>query len=81
MPNLKPWNNQQNSNRNEEKESTTSNKFENYLLSIRDERQRKVYPNCHPTYNERLQKIIELIDWALEKYRVRIKERLNRRNK
>jgi hypothetical protein len=39
MPNLKPWNNQQNSNRNEEKESTTSNKFENYLLSIRDERQ------------------------------------------
>ena len=51
------------------------------LLSIRDERQRKVYPNCHPTYNECLQKIIELIDWALEKYRVIIKERLNRRNK
>ena len=25
--------------------------------------------NCHPTYNERHQKIIELIDWTLEKYK------------
>ena len=69
MPNLKPLNNQQNSNRNEEKELTTSNKFENYLLSIRDERQRMVYPNCHPTYNERHEKIIEMINWTLEKYK------------
>ena len=44
------------------------------MLSIRDERQRMIYPNCHPTYNERHQKIIELIDWTLEKYRGRIKE-------
>ena len=28
-----------------------------------------ICPNCHPTYNERHQKIIELIDWTLEKYR------------
>ena len=28
-----------------------------------------VYPNCHPTYNERHEKIIELIDWTLERYR------------
>jgi hypothetical protein len=28
-----------------------------------------IYPNCHPTYNERHQKIIEMIDWTLEKYR------------
>jgi hypothetical protein len=28
-----------------------------------------IRPNCHPTYNERHQKIIELIDWTLEKYR------------
>jgi hypothetical protein len=24
-------------------------------------------PNSHPTYNERQQKIIEMLDWALEK--------------
>jgi hypothetical protein len=39
------------------------------LLSIIDERQKMIRPNCHPTYNERHQKIIELIDWTLEKYR------------
>ena len=64
MPNLEPWINQ-----NED-----TNKFENHLLSIRDERQRMIYPNCHPTYNEHHQNIIELIDWTLEKYRGRIKE-------
>ena len=64
MPNLDPWMNQQS-----EKESLKSSKFENDLLSIRDERQRMIRPNCHPTYNERHQKIIELIDWALLKYR------------
>jgi hypothetical protein len=63
MPNLDPWMNQQND------EHITTNKFENDLLSIRVERQRMIYPNCHPTYNERHQKIIELIDWALLKYR------------
>ena len=46
----------------------TSN-FETYLLSIRDERQEMIRPNCHPTYNERHQKIIEMIDWTLEKYK------------
>ena len=29
-----------------------------------------IYPNWHPTYNERQQKIIEMIDWVLEKYQV-----------
>ena len=47
----------------------TINKFENHLLSIRDDRQKMIHPNSHPTYNERHQKIIELIDWTLEKYR------------
>jgi hypothetical protein len=28
-----------------------------------------IHPNSHPTYNERHEKIIELIDWTLEKYR------------
>ena len=61
MPNLDPWiNHQQNNNNNEE--FTTSSKFENHLLSIRDERQEIIRPNCHPTYNKRHEKIIETID-------------------
>ena len=66
MPNLDPWINQN--------EDMVTKKFEIHLLSIRDERQEMIRPNCHPTYNERHQKIIELIDWTLEKYRGRIKE-------
>ena len=68
MPNLGSWIKQLNSNKNEE-ESLKPSKFENDLLSIRDERQRMIYPNCHPTYNERHQEIIELINWTLEKYK------------
>jgi len=64
MPNIDPWMNQQN-----EEESSTAGKFEKQLTSIRDERQKMIRPNCHPTYNERHQKIIELIDWTLEKYK------------
>jgi hypothetical protein len=59
LPNLDPWINQ----------NEGTNKFENHLLSIRDERKRMIRPNCHPTYNKRHEKIIELIDWALEKYK------------
>ena len=51
------------------KTTNTINKFENHLLSIRDERQKMIHPNSHPTYNERQQKIIEMIDWTLEKYK------------
>ena len=47
----------------------TINKFENHLLSIKTERQKMIHPKWHPTYNERQQKIIEMIDWALEKYK------------
>ena len=63
MPNLDRWPNQQS-----EEESPKSSKFENDLLSIRDERQKMICRNCYPTYNERHEKIIELIDWTLEKY-------------
>jgi hypothetical protein len=45
------------------------NKFENHLLSIKTELQKMIHPNSHPTYNERHQKIIEMIDWVLEKYK------------
>jgi hypothetical protein len=55
MPNLDPWINQ----------NEAANKFENQLLSIKDERQRMIHPNSHPTYNEHQQKIIEMIDWLL----------------
>jgi hypothetical protein len=66
---MDPWINQ----------NEATNKFENHLLSIRDERQKMIRPNCHPTYNERHQKIIELIDWTLEKYRAN-KEKTQQQN-
>jgi hypothetical protein len=61
---LDPWINQ-----NEDMTTKTINKFENHLLSIKTERQNMIHlhPNSHPTYNERHQKIIELIGWTLEK--------------
>jgi hypothetical protein len=67
LPNLDPRINQ-----NEEHiiTKTITNPFENLLLSIKTEHQERIRPNLHhPTYNERHQKIIELIDWTLEKYR------------
>src|SRR5919106_7055733 len=48
-------------------------KFENHLLSTRDERQKMIHPNSHPTYNERHEKTIEMIDWTLERYNASIK--------
>ena len=47
---------------------TITNKFETPLLSIRAQLQEMINPNSHPTYNERQQKIIELIHSILEKY-------------
>ena len=71
MPNLDPWINQNNSNKSEEHIAinTITNKFENHLLSIKAEHQKMIHPNSHPTYNERHEKIIELIDWTMEKYK------------
>ena len=70
MPNLDPWLNQNNNNNYEDMTTNTINKFENHLLSIKDEHQNQIRPNLHhPTYNERHEKIIELIDWTLEKYK------------
>jgi hypothetical protein len=44
MPNLDPWINQ----------NEATNKFENHLLSIKAEHQKRIRPNLHhPTYNER----------------------------
>ena len=52
----------------------TINKFENHLLSIKDEQQKRIRPNLHPTYNERLEKIIELLNWTLEIYKDNLKK-------
>jgi len=67
MPNLDQWVNQ-----NENKTTNTINNFENHLLSIRAERQNMIHPNSHPTYNERQQNIIDMIDWTLEKYKAAV---------
>ena len=67
MPNLDPWINQNNNDYNDTTTKTTNN-FVNHLLSIRAERQEMIHPSSHPTYNERQQKIIEMIDLTMEKY-------------
>ena len=63
MPNMDRWINQ--------KEAT--NKLETHLLYIIAERQKMIRPNCHPTYNERHQKIIEMIDLTMDKYKTIVK--------
>ena len=79
MPNLDQWVNQ--NNNYEDMTTKTINKFENYLLSIRDECQTMIHPNSHPTYNERQQKIIEMIDWVVDKYKTTVnKKQRNQEN-
>ena len=82
MPNLDPWINQNNSNKTEEyvATKTITNKFENHLLSIKDEHQKRIRPNLHPTYNERHEKIIEMIDWTLEKYKEAAATNIKKKN-
>jgi len=71
MLNHDPWDNQNNNNY-EDITTKTINNFENHLLSIRAERQNMIHPNSHPTYNERQQNIIDMIDWTLEKYKAAV---------
>ena len=73
MPNLDLWINQQNSN---EDTTTTISNFENCLLSIRDQYQKIRLNSDHPISNERYEKIIEMIDHTLKKY----KEAVNNKN-
>jgi hypothetical protein len=69
MPNLDLWINQQNNN-NEDSTITISN-FENCVLSIRDQYQKIRLNSGHsPLISiERYEKIIEIIDHTLEKYK------------
>ena len=39
-----------------------------------------IHPNSHPTYNEHQQKIIEMIDWVLEKYKTIANKKINQEN-
>ena len=74
MPNLDLWINQQNNN-NEDTTTTISN-FENCLLSIRDQYHKIRLNSDHLISHERYEKIIEMIDHTLEKY----KEAVNNEN-
>jgi hypothetical protein len=76
--NLDPWINQNNDY--DDRSTKTINKFENHLLSIKAERQKMIHPKSHPTYNERQQKIIDMIDWTLEKYRRAANLKKNQQN-
>ena len=72
MPNLDLWINQNSNN----EDTTIISNFENCLLSIRDQYQKIRLNSDHPISNERYEKIIEMIDHALKKY----KEAVNNEN-
>jgi hypothetical protein len=72
MPNLDLWINQNSNN----EDTTTISNFENCLLSIRDQYQKIRLNSDHPISNERYEKIIEMIDNTLKKY----KEAVNNKN-
>jgi hypothetical protein len=74
MPNLDLWINQ---NSNNKDTTTTISNFENCLLSIRIQYQKiRLYAD-HPISNERYEKIIEMIDYTLEKYRAAVNKENN----
>jgi len=65
MPNLDLWINQNSNN----EDTTTISNFENCLRSIRDQYQKIGLNSDHPISNERYEKIIEMIDHTLKKYK------------
>ena len=72
MLNLDLWINQNSNN----EDTTTISNFENCLLSIRDQYQKIRLDLDHPISKERYEKIIEIIDYTLKKY----KEAVNKEN-
>ncbi len=78
MPNLDPWLNQ--TNDYEDIARKIINIFENHLLSIKTECQKMIHPNSHPTCNERQEKIIEMIDLTMYKYKIAVNtQKMNQR--
>jgi hypothetical protein len=78
MPNLDPWINQYENKHNTLTEQEEGNsKFEKHLLFYRDQCQNIIERNSHrhSTFLERYQKIIEMIDWTLERYRIIIQKK------
>ncbi|HYJ02798.1 MAG TPA: hypothetical protein VEW92_11345 [Nitrososphaeraceae archaeon] len=73
MPNLDLWINQNNNN----EDTITISNFENCLLSIRDQYQKIRLNSDHTISNERYEKIIEMIDHALKKYREAVNNKNN----
>jgi hypothetical protein len=50
------------------------------LLSIKTECQKMIHPNSHPTCNERQEKIIEMIDLTMYKYKIAVNtQKMNQR--
>ena len=74
MPNLDPWINQNNNNN---EETTTISNFEYGLGYIRDQYETIRLNADHPISNERYEKIIEMIDYTLEKYRAAVNKENN----
>ena len=72
MINLDLWINQNRHNA----DTTTISNFENCILSIRDQYQKIRLNSDHLISNERYEKIIEMIDHTLKKY----KEAVNNKN-
>ena len=72
MTNLDLWINQNSHNA----DITTISNFENCILSIRDQYQKIRLNSDHLISNERYEKIIEMIDHTLKKY----KEAVNNKN-
>ena len=69
MSGIDPWINQY---ENDQITEEAYSKYENHLLSVRAKFQKIIecYSYQHPTYLERYQKIIEMIDWTLNRYRM-----------
>ena len=69
MPNLDPWIYQY---ENDQITEEAYCKYENHLLSVRTEFQKIIERNSHQysTFLEHYQKIIEMIDWTLNRYRM-----------
>ena len=77
MSNLDPWINQSEKDQQQQQQqrintpvtaatAAETSKLENHLLSVRDQNQKEIKPNCHPTYNEDHEKRIEIIEWVLK---------------
>ncbi len=68
MPNLDLWINQNSNN----EDTTTISNFESCLRSIRDQYQKIGLNSDHPISNERYEKIIEMIDSTMDKYKTSV---------